>query len=1311
MKKIFAALLLLLTALPINAEYKSPSDHVTVKEALTAVSRLHAAMNGYESENVDFGYAFENGIADEADFSDTDAFINRHRLADLVYNALPESCLMPINCFEEIADVPETNKFYDSVLALYNSGILMGTDRFGTFKPYDNVSFSQLSEVMSRASDKSKRVSFEISDANYSDGVYLVNEASPEFKETSLQNDGVWNYDNRNRTGSISNAANHVYDYYVDGSVELWRYIEETDKGLLAWEFHGNIEYAGNGLKFFFADENGQPLITLESLNGAYYFCGKDTGVSCELGNLYFAMKLDIDEGVSELYVNGKRIGDTYEIPKRTYSSIHISSGYEEISAVKMYRCDVYKDFPVNEKFIAPQGAALSAWLVDGNAEVLTKGGQNYSDTNSAYITSGSSAYKSFKELSGSVIFETYMLLPEDADEGMIEILSGESTVASVKLCDAGVFAHDGTLLRHHTNNIWQCVRMELDTVNGKVLIRINGKNTGTLDFGSAKDSVDGIRISCTSGAVYFDDVSVYMTHIYDDYCPEPVPITDDGYNTILNVCSLWHEGSHSGWGCISAYPDIETALGFYDEGIPEVADWEIKFMVENGIDVQHLCWYCPSSNISEPIKRSGLNFALHDGYFNAKYSDKMKFMFMWENNGTNCYSLEQFKKYIWSYWVDYYFLDDRYYTIDNKIVFTVWSPGNFRKAFGDNDESIAEAVAFMNEDIKKYGFDGVIILFSDSTQSESTLTTHASSGASGVYAYHWGQDGSDADKSIARMAKNLNSDLLHVVPTVSVGFNNLGWSGTRKPMISVEGHNKVLKYMLDTFLPAKEEGWKQNTLIVSTWNEYGEGTYVMPCAGLNGFGYLENVAELVSGVYDHSNNIYPTAQQKARLGHMYPDEKITSLKKHDYELRTYEEVPGKLLYKATGDEVQQLFGLKNVSVNNGVFSATTTGTDSGMVIKDEYKPSVRADDIIAIRMVLKSDVSCSSEIFFTNETISAFDATHRIGFEIEASDDFKEYVIYTDSVTEWTGTITHLRLDTLTKVGSFEFKSIELLGYTDAQQPYSIFVDGTEYMPPFDPYMENGELYVTAEPYEGFFSLHNLYYEWSRFTGRLYIKSRNGSEIVFTRDSDIATVNGKDIKLAKKIEMRDGLPMLPLTFIYENAGIEYDINGKRFDAYGISKERYELIRQRKPFEFEFDVPGDAEGFTASGMTMAVYGGRIHGTAVLRDNAVQPYDAMLTYNDIYIDAGKCTRVLVGLKHNTTYEGSIEMFFLTDADAVWNQSKSANARLLGTSSENIVEYTLDFSSNKKWTGTVTDIRLDPVPRDGSFELDYVRFIFE
>jgi hypothetical protein len=92
-------------------------------------------------------------------------------------------------------------------------------------------------------------------------------------------------------------------------------------------------------------------------------------------------------------------------------------------------------------------------------------------------------------------------------------------------------------------------------------------------------------------------------------------------------------------------------------------------------------------------MKKTNHNNALHEGFFNAKYSDMMKFTFMWENSGVNCKSLEQFKEYIWKYWMDYYFLDDRFYTIDNKIVFTVWSYNNFRKAFGDTVEGAQEAV------------------------------------------------------------------------------------------------------------------------------------------------------------------------------------------------------------------------------------------------------------------------------------------------------------------------------------------------------------------------------------------------------------------------------------------------------------------------------------------------------------------------------------------------------------------------------------------------------------------------------------------
>lgn len=62
---------------------------------------------------------------------------------------------------------------------------------------------------------------------------------------------------------------------------------------------------------------------------------------------------------------------------------------------------------------------------------------------------------------------------------------------------------------------------------------------------------------------------------------------------------------------------------------------------------------------------------------------------------------------------------------------------------------------------------------------------------------------------------------------------------------------------------------WKKKFVMLSTWNEYGEGTYMMP-AGLNGFGYLDTVRKVFTKGTNHTDE-QPNTLQMARLGHMYP--------------------------------------------------------------------------------------------------------------------------------------------------------------------------------------------------------------------------------------------------------------------------------------------------------------------------------------------------------------------------------------------------------------------------------------------------------
>ena len=1299
----------------------SPEGNMTVAEAVTIAARVHDAYNAKGTAFSQNGanwydeyvqYAVDNGIIKADAFDDYDRPVKRYEMAVIFSKAVPDSYLEAKNNVTEIPDVPNTNAYFDRLQLLYNAGVVMGNDAFGTFMPNNNIIRAEAAAIIGRIALPENRLQKTLVDANYDDAYYLAITANGlDLTGGANQYDTPWQYDNRNQTGIIMNSANHVADYYLDGKVELWRDLDDVSRGLVGWDFYGTVASVENGVYFKLVDDDLNEVAALTTKDGKYFMNGTDTGIEAKNGTLFFTMQADLDANTVALYMNGKKVGD-YAAGDYTVSRVYIGSGKETIGSVTIKRTDIYKDYLVNEIFLVPEGGALSQWEVSGTGAVVKKGGQSYSDTASAELAAGSVAKKSFKPVSGSVVYEAYMLFPTADDTGYISLNSGDTSVAKLSLDANGVYAPDGTKLRHHTNNIWQTLRIEADTVNGTVLYKVNGKKVGEFALSAAAQTVDNITVANTSGTVFFDDVKVFMTHDHDDYCPVPKPITDDGYDVLLNVCSLWREGTHFGWGAVSALPDVEPALGYYDEGIPEVADWEIKFMVENGIDVQHFCWYCPSSNQLEPIKRSSLNFALHDGFFNAEYSDMMKFTFMWENSGVNTTNLEDFKTYIWSYWMDYYFLDDRFYTIDNKLVFTAWNYQNFKKAFGGTNEGAQEAVKFMNDDAKAHGFDGIMLFFADGhAQDAGSFENMAKLGATGSYAYHWNQDGNNAERTINRLQRNQDYGKLYIVPTVSVGFNNIGWSGVRKPLASLEDHKKVLEYIKNDYL-TKQTGWKAKTLIVSTWNEYGEGTYVMPCKGLHGFGYLENVAEVISGVTDHSTNIYPTDNQKARLGHLYPKSK-TSIKQWDYEDETGN-VPQKALLTFTGEQLTPEQNIDDFSVENGILKATTSKTDPGLRVKDAL-PEIKAADVIAIRVTAKASVKSYMEIFFATDSSPNLEQSKSFGIGVDKSDDFKEYTIYTDGKASWKDTITYFRFDIVSTPCEFEVAKIELLGYDESQLPITITIDKKEYASPFHPILKNDELYVTASSFHGFFSLNNFYYEWNRFTGKLRIITKKDHEIIFNVDSDVALVDGKETKLAEKVTLRDGLPVLPLFFIYKIEETNYTFENKAVTVSTLDKKYQDIVDQRVAYQYEFDVPGDLEGFTCSFATGIVKEGFLSGDSVERPDQSPAYDPMLSLGGLSIDTLKCNKIIVGMKHKFLEgidQSAVEIFFATDKESSLSQDKSARASITGNSSgDKVIEYVLDFSENGKWTGTVTNIRFDPMSCGGHYDVDYIRFVMD
>ena len=77
---------------------------------------------------------------------------------------------------------------------------------------------------------------------------------------------------------------------------------------------------------------------------------------------------------------------------------------------------------------------------------------------------------------------------------------------------------------------------------------------------------------------------------------------------------------------CVAKQPKPRALLGFYDDSVPEVNDWHIKWALEHGISYFAFDWYWNAGE--KRLMRS-----LERGFLKAKYSHLMKFCIHWCNH------------------------------------------------------------------------------------------------------------------------------------------------------------------------------------------------------------------------------------------------------------------------------------------------------------------------------------------------------------------------------------------------------------------------------------------------------------------------------------------------------------------------------------------------------------------------------------------------------------------------------------------------------------------------------------------------------
>lgn len=973
-----------------------------------------------------------------------------------------------------------------------------------------------------------------------------------------MQAASSWDYDDRVNNNSDAAFPTKLVDNASGYGVRVVRNFQKQTSGKMALEMLYITEKTADGVYVKLCSENDEVLFDFVTRDGFFYFNGEKTECESVLGIVRVKVSFDLDKKTSRFAVDGK----TYAVSTlgnfTNASKLIIGTTGETDIVLEPVKNKLYIDYIANENFLGTLKYMPEPWVVEGdfvmNDFVLDDWKTRYTYPSvKAKAGEKKTAYLPVEKTDGNVICEGYFLMDEGVDEVRFALKCGEDEIFAVKTNDCAFETHNGVFLRKYSPKVWQLIRFETDGKN--VLVKIDGKKCGTFEM--KNDSFDGIFISFdakSDGTFAFSDVLCEYKIEYPDYCPVPKVARHPEYEVGMNICNMWREGHHFGWDRITYFKDNLPLIGPYDEGLPEVADWEIKFMVENGVTFQHFCWYCPDAMINAPIKRSRMDQALRDGFMNARYSDMMKFVILWENIIYHNTNPQDFIDYVWPYWCDYFFTDPRYLVVNNRPIVTIFNFA-FVKQWG-GDEAAKKVIEFMQEDIKRYGFDGIYIMVTAVGQYEDI-----SKFADITYSYHHGIQGFSPDhqKSAINNFNNYHEKhgLAAYMQTVSVGFNAVPWHGAkaRVPLITPDDFESVLRHVKKHNEEIDNKEWHHKLFMMSTWNEYGEGTYIMP-SHLYGFEYLSRIRKVFADENGHNEDVLPNESQSRRISYLrvpdrvmvrrlgyetikegvVPNTHVRSISLEDL-VKNNKVHPCNVDYEFTGSSVI----VRPVSEDFEHYDILFSNIENGLIDASECThiririKSLDGYSIFRIPFLTDSDKKWNHQKISPN-------------FYTKTSDGVITYDFNAAALPTWNGKITDLRIDNMNKV-PFEILSIELMKYV-GQEPVKIKIlaDENECRFEFLPQVVGEDLVASFDPGLGVFRRLRLYWNYYETTKTLELASTKHT-VLLTLDSDTAVVDGKNVKLRVPMTMRDGLPTFSVNELCEFMGYKYSFNeGKEFN-------------------------------------------------------------------------------------------------------------------------------------------------------------------
>ncbi|OIO99006.1 MAG: hypothetical protein AUJ96_20220 [Armatimonadetes bacterium CG2_30_66_41] len=451
---------------------------------------------------------------------------------------------------------------------------------------------------------------------------------------------------------------------------------------------------------------------------------------------------------------------------------------------------------------------------------------------------------------------------------------------AGVRLVDEPVKSVDSVPYNGAETFAWT-VRAER-SVSGEVEVLV-GQGAVKSDQSAGSDKSDKSAAATKRLALRFEPPCGLPTAAY---VPPPTPAKST-YLTLMHYCPLWKAGTHYGWEKIEPWPERKPALGWYDEGTPEVADWHIKYALEHGIQGFIYCWY--RSDFSPEIHQI-LGHAIHDGLLKAKYLDQFKFSLMWENGcAKGVKDRDDLMDNVLPFWIKNYFTHPSYVKVDNKPVLFVWRPERVAPELGGS-EATRKVLDEMRAECRKHGFDGLWIVGCTEAANEGLLKRLAEEGWDATSAYAtWSQPKEEPGRDIEGIATVSNrahvegeKDIwlgkkavgaLPDIVSVMQGWDPRPWHGAKAQSYWADpspAHFRTACQEARKIIDATPgNGLDKRLVVFDNWDEFGEGHYLEPTTGF-GFQYVDVIREVFCDEKRPCQHVIPEDVGLAPPEHVY---------------------------------------------------------------------------------------------------------------------------------------------------------------------------------------------------------------------------------------------------------------------------------------------------------------------------------------------------------------------------------------------------------------------------------------------------------